>query len=78
MLAGDRAVPAGNAAKVEVEVALHMLLVIGHFSLHTGNRARYSLSFFVIDRLSLYNASYYYVLVLAARTEHVVLKAKNY
>jgi hypothetical protein len=41
MLAGDRAVPAGNAAKVEVEVALHMLLVVGHLSLNTGNRARY-------------------------------------
>jgi hypothetical protein len=58
MLAGDRAVPAGNAAKVEVEVALHMLLVVGHLSLNTGNRARYFSFFFVKDRLSLNNASY--------------------
>jgi hypothetical protein len=36
MLAGDRAIPAGNPAKVEVEVALHMLLVVGHLSLNTG------------------------------------------
>jgi hypothetical protein len=60
LLAGDRAVPAGNAAKVEVEVALHMLLVVGHLSLNTGNCARY-LFFLVIDLLSLYNASYYYL-----------------